>query len=138
MSELTSEGFASCYRALEILSGAMSEWVGVCGQATARLHLGDATVVFVQRVGPDTEVFFFEDAVAFQAWRNVIAGGDADRHFRYVRVSPALDDEAGPVALESYEAYGRPMPVDDAMARRVEWACREVAAALRSSLRYAA
>lgn len=135
VSELTTEGFAACYRGLETLSGAMQEWVGVNARPSADVWLPDGPIARIQRFGTFIEVLIFESIENFRAWHDVLAGEPADRRFRYIRLSPAIEGETAPICLQHFEEFGQSAPVDDAMARRVESVCRNLAAALRHSLR---
>ena len=141
MSELTTEGFAACYRGLEALSGAMHEWAGLNGRPCADVWLPDGPIARIQRFGACVEVMIFESIENFRAWQDVLAGSAADRRFRYIRLSPSIDNEENGVAqvcLQHFEEFGKSAPVDDAMARRVEYVCRNLASALRQALRQAA
>lgn len=137
MTEMTSAGFAACYRGLQTLSEAMHEWMGVCLRAKADIWLPDGPIARIQQYGTDVEVFLFEDKDGFHAWEDVLAGGVADERFRYIRLCPPLN-ESTVACLQRFESFGRSMPVDDPMARRVEQICKELAATLRQALLFAA
>ncbi len=140
MSELTTEGFAACYRGLEALTGAMHEWVSVNTRSCADVWLPDGPIARIQRFGECVEVLIFESTDNFHAWREVLAGAPADRRFRYIRLSPSveIDESVAQVCLQHFEEFGKSAPVDDAMARRVEFVCRNLASVLRQALRKAA
>ncbi len=140
MGELTTEGFAACYRGLEVLAGAMQEWIGSSARSCADIWLPDGPIARIQRFGTCIEVLIFESVENFRAWQQVVGGAPADDRFRYVRLSPSIenDEESPQVCLQHFEEYGRSAPVDDAMARRVEYVCRRLASTLRHALRQAA
>jgi len=139
VGELTSEGFAACYRGLEVLTGAMHEWAGKSTRSCADIWLPDGPIARIQRFGTCVEVLIFESIENFRAWQQVLGGASADERFRYVRLSPSIENEESPqVCLQHFEEFGRSAPVDDAMARRVEYVCRRLASTLRHALRQAA